>query len=583
MALYNQAKQISCKSILEAMASLNISVEEEEVAQSIEDCSFSDKGQISFKTFKYAKHLKKSPAEVSALIAQALSELKNISKASADSGFVNIFIKNDVLADSLIIAVDKNDQTVRFLDKQATKILIEHSQPNTHKELHVGHTRNTILGDTLCSLYKFSGYEVIAENYHGDEGAHVAKCLWYMSKNNLKPAVGEDPGTWLGKIYTQSNSELVSAANTPLEEIYKNEISAVLQQIENKSGKFFDLWKETREWSLDLFRKMYEWLGVTFDSWVSESDVSEQSFKIVDKYYKDGLFIKSEGAIGADLSDANLGFFMLLKSDGRGLYSTKDIALALRRNEKYDPNKTVYVVDNRQSHHFKQVFATLKKMGLKVADNCFHLAYELVETTTGPMSSRNGTIIPMLKLIENMEVLCQENILSRQSSKDINDGHIETAKKIAVAAVRYGMIKVDPDSKIIFDMDSWLKVEGNTGPYLLYCYTRMLSLLNKANFEVDFSTVDWSVLDAVAEKSFLYSMAKLTETAADAASKMKPNIFANYTYDLCRAFNTFYSECPIISENDPEKRKARVALTKLGSIYLNTALNLLRIPTVSSM
>ena len=583
--MLNVAKNIVAQQLVEVFAALDVKGDKDRILSMIEGCSLPEEGQVSFKTFSFAKDFRKNPVEVATLITEKLQSNPLIAAVSCKSGFVNIFVKSGALVTATLNTLDPQYAAVLPLPQKNAKVLVEHSQPNTHKELHVGHTRNTILGDTLCNLYKHCGYDAIAQNYHGDEGVHVAKCLWYMQKEGLKPTNADDKGTWLGSVYAAATKTLNALPEDAAATIYKQEISVVLEQLEAKSGPFYDLWVETRKWSFDLFKQMYGWLCVDFDAWISESDVSEESFEIVQKYYDKKVFTKSEGAIGADLSAEDLGFFILRKSDGRGLYSTKDIALAFRREKEYQPDQVIYVVDDRQSYHFKQVFATLRHMGLSFAQKCYHLAYNVVETKEGAMSSRHGTIVPMLGLIEKMEKLCLDNILVRQGSTEANAADREKARKIAVSGIRYGMIKIDPASKIIFDMDSWLKVEGNTGPYLLYCYTRMVSLLkkNEAAGAINLTEQNWDLLNRNEEHAFIYQLAKFNEKVLEATTKMKPNIFANYTYDLCKSFNAFYEHCPIKAEDDAAIKRARLALTKLGVTHVQTALKILGMPSVSSM
>lgn len=384
-------------------------------------------------------------------------------------------------------------------------------------------------------------------------------------------------------MYVAATTEQTAAEGDDAERI-KEEISTVLKQIEEKQGHFYDQWKETRQWSLDLFHDLYRWLDISFDADSCESEVSEASFKVVQEYLDKGVFIRDQGAVGADLSDKKLGFCMLLKSDGRGLYATKDLALALKRFEKEKPDTCVYVVDNRQSHHFRQVFATLEKMGFKEAERCYHLAYEMVETKNGAMSSRKGNIVPILQLIEELENHARAIITERYGTEWDDTKIDDVAKKIARSAVRYGMLKVDAESKIIFDMDSWLTLEGHTGPYLQYVYARISSLQRKsAEDRIGLDNVNWSKLTAESEQQLLAHLSALNETVDLSCKKLKPHIFANYTYDLARKFNAFYAECPINAEPDAEIRQARAALVELCKIYLGTAMDLLGIPRIEQM
>ena len=498
--------------------------------------------------------------------------------------YVNITVAPNELAKLNLTALNADHSVKAVTPENKHNYLIEHSQPNTHKELHIGHARNSILGDTLCRLLRQAGHDVHAENYHGDEGAHVAKCLWYMHENNLKPTADDNRGTWLGTIYVASTKAIEEASPEQAEE-YKKKISEALKQIEEQSGEYFELWKETREWSMDLFHTFYEWLDVEFEREGCESIVSERSMQIVDEYFEKGVFVESDGAIGADLNDENLGFCLLKKSDGRGLYATKDIALALKRFEEVHPDTCIYVVDNRQSYHFKQVFATLGKMGFKESERCFHLAYDMVETKNGAMSSRKGNIVPILALIKQL----QQNafaILEERYKGQWSDEQIEAhSSKIALAAVRYGMLKVDAEKKITFDMNEWLTLEGNTGPYLQYVYTRMSSLERKSDEkDIDiFADIDWSMLNNNSEHQLLAHMAAFSDVLTSSCKQLKPHVFANYIYDFARKFNAFYAESPINNEEDVNVKRARLALVRLAGAYYGTALDLIGVPKLAQM
>ncbi|HNQ92236.1 MAG TPA: arginine--tRNA ligase [Alphaproteobacteria bacterium] len=579
--MYDKTKTLLSEKIAVTLANAGIEAAVTDIYESIEACPQPHLGQYAFKTFAVAKQAKMNPKDLGTTLADKLSADKEITAAEQSGPYLNITLSASVIGNILEQGITSTD-VMPIATREPHRYLIEHSQPNTHKEMHIGHTRNSVLGDTLCRLLKQAGHHVYAENYHGDEGAHVAKCLWYIGKYNLAPAKGENPGTWLGRMYVASTTEQEEAQGDDAERI-KGEISDVLKQIEERHGHYYDMWKETRKWSLDMFHEVYGWLDIKFDGDTCESDVSEASSQVVEDYLAKGVFIKDQGAIGADLSDKNLGFCMLRKSDGRGLYATKDLALALRRFEKEKPDTCVYVVDNRQSHHFKQVFATLDLMGFKEAERCYHLAYEMVETKNGAMSSRKGNIVPILQLIDELESHAK-NIIKERYGTEWDEAKIDdVAKKISCSAVRYGMIKVDPESKIVFDMDSWLTMEGHTGPYLQYVYARISSLQRKSEDNTQDGTVNWAKLDKTSELQLLAHLSALNESVDHSCKKLKPNIFASYTYELARKFNAFYAECPINSEPDSETRHARAALVQLSKIYLGTAMDLLGIPRIEQM
>jgi arginyl-tRNA synthetase len=581
---FNPAKRILAEPVKNILETMEIHESIEEIEKQID--IFPVNGQMVLKVFKYTGIKNETPEKICSYLSEKLEEhckiptnSTNVLKASVD---------NEKLVYNLLSFLNEDGSSLLPLRLvESKKVLIEHSQPNTHKELHIGHMRNTVLGDTLCNMFRFMGYEVWSENYYGDEGAHVAKCLWYMDKHQLKPTEEEDKGTWLGKIYTQANIALESDGDN--KELNNQQISKTLEHIEKKSGDLYEKWLETREWSLELFRKSYKWLNVDFDRWTSESDVSEEAFSIVHKYYEDGIFTSKSNtigtAIGADLSHCNLGFYVLLKSDGRGLYSSKDVALALRRSKQFDADKYIYVVDVRQSFHFKQLFATLELMGLEKYNQFHHLAYELVNIPEGTMSSRKGTIVPLLKLIEGVESSCREKLESTYHDQWPEEEIKNTARNIAIAAIRYGMIRISPEKKITFNMKDWLRSEGNTGYYLLYSYSRIQSLLRKAMIDVDVrsATIKWNLLDSPKEKDLLLLMSGFYESAQWSVDNLKPSIFSNYLFNFAQSFNALYGSVQILSEEDFETKNARIALVKLCSAYMGSAFNLLGLPTIQRM
>ena len=255
--------------------------------------------------------------------------------------------------------------------------------------------RNLCFGYSLILLFKYCGNNVITATFPGDVGTHVAKCLWFLKYHNQEPIPETGKGEWLGRMYSLAKNKLEDEKGSPKEDKNREQLTEILKQIEQKEGEFFDLWKETREWSIELMNKVYDWAGVDFDQWYWESDVDSESVKLVKKLYEEGKLVEDQGAIGLNLEDEKLGFAMFLKSDGNGLYSTKDLELARRKFADFNPQENIVVVDMRQELHFKQVFTAFEKLGLGDASKCKHLKYNFVELPDGAMSSRKGNIIPI--------------------------------------------------------------------------------------------------------------------------------------------------------------------------------------------
>lgn len=539
-------------------------------------------GHLAFPCFLPAKALGKKPPEVAAELAQRLADSRLFVQAKAVGPYLNLFLSSKALGD-YVVAPAARAQAFQVPTMKMGPVMVEYSQPNTHKELHVGHMRNLCLGNALVRLLKYSGRPVVSNTFPGDVGTHVAKCLWYLKYHNTEKAPAGREGEWLGRMYSTAHNKLEDEKGTPQEEISRGQLTAILKQLEQKQGEFYELWKQTRQWSIALMNKVYDWAGVTFDEWYWESDVDSASVTWVRELLQKGLLQTSEGAVGLDLEDQKLGFCMLLKSDGNGLYATKDLELARRKFEKYDPSQSIYVVDMRQELHFKQVFAVLKKIGFSVeADRCHHLKYNFVELPDGAMSSRKGNIVPITDLIVNMREHVKANYLDRYRS-EWSEAEIETvADQVAQGAIKYGMNVMDPNKKIVFKMDEWLKLDGESGPYIQYTVARIQSLLAK-NKLPDTVQADYSLLVEPIEQELILKLSQWNRLAESAAQNLKTSLVCTYLYETAKLFNNFYHDCPIGKLEDLTHRQTRLELAKASAETLKTGLGVLGIPTPQKM
>jgi len=537
-------------------------------------------GHLAMPCFELAQALGISPVVIAEALASQIKCKMGITAANADGPYVNIYIDSDFLGHEIIQPILDGEYFKTQLTVSPSKIMVEFSQPNTHKELHVGHTRNMVLGDVYAKLLEYCGHEVIKATFPGDFGTHIAKCLWYLKYHFNGEYPQEDRGKWLGEIYSKAHNTLESKKGL----VNTNEqLSEIMLQLHHESGEFYELWKETREWSRELFKKVYDWADIEFDKWYWESKVNQPSLETTRKFYEDGVFIKSEGAIGADLSQWDLGFFMLIKSDGHGLYSTKDIELALQKFKDYPQlDKSIYVVDVRQSRHFQQVFKTLELMGLDKAKDCYHFAYDFVELPEGPMAARHGNFVPLTDLIKEMEELSGNELQERYAANWTEEEINATAHKIAKAAIKYGMIRVDPKSKIVFDMDRWLTLQGETGPYLQYVYARINSLLKRHDYSRP-KSVNWAALVDPREIALMLQLNKFNQVVKESCEKYAPHQFAKYLYDLSQIYNVFYTGISIMATEDVFLRKARLSLSESVQITLKKGLNLLGVDTLERM
>lgn len=540
-----------------------------------------DLGHIAFPTFSLAKQTGEKPPEIAHKLKTNWKDKSLIKDVAVAGPYINFFLDPESLAK---IFLDDINATIFFKLQMINEkpFLVEYSQPNTHKELHVGHMRNICLGQALIGALKYSGYNVIACTFPGDVGTHVAKCLWYMRYHNKEnpPALGK--GEWLGKMYSLAHNLLEDQRGSEQEERNREQLTQILHQLEKKSGEFYDLWKETRQWSIDLMNEVYAWSGVKFDKWYWESDVDSDSVRLVKRLQSEGKLQTSEGAIGYDLTEEKLGFCMLLKSDGNGLYATKDLELARRKFSEFQPQKSILVVDMRQELHFKQVFSVFEKVGLGKKDDCYHLKYNFVELPEGAMSSRKGNIIPLTSLINQMRNTIKDNYLNRYAN-DWSSEEIETtANIVAQGAIKYGMNKMDSNKKIVFDMNEWLRLDGESGPYIQYAHARIQSLIEKQGGNQRVKP-QWNKLGHKLELALMLQLSQFNEVVVNSAKDFKTSSICSYLYDLAKTFNHFYQECPIGKLDDEMLKLDRISLAKAVGLTIKQGLEILGIKAPQKM
>lgn len=586
-----------------------------------------DMGDMAYGCFVLAKTLKKGPPVIATELAQKLSATTSAvySSVQAAGPYLNFFIRPEYIGQHLLGPIHTQQYFKTAFTENAPKTMIEFSQPNTHKELHVGHMRNICLGDSIVRLLKYIGVPVISSTFPGDVGTHVAKCLWYLKYVNQEPlpdvvlnakplANGKLPaealiarGEWIGKMYSKGNLKLEDELGTAKEDENRRILTQILHQLEQKQGEFFDLWKETRQWSIDLMKHVYEWTGVEFDQWYWESDVDSDSVKYVKQLFADGKLIESQGAIGMDLTDDKLGFCLLLKTDGTGLYATKDLELAKRKFLNHKIEKSIYIVDVRQALHFQQVFKVLDKLGFQQAKQCYHLPYNFVELPDGAMSSRKGNIVPLIQLVHKMENMVKEKYLVRYQNEWTTDEINLIATQVAKGAIKYGMIRMDNNKKIVFEMEDWLKLDGESGPFIQYSRARIQSLCQKMGYQAtnnsvtnnlktaqggsnsdsdsdsDKINIDWKLLTHSAERKLMQKMMYFHSTVLTSAVQYRPSMLCTYLYELAKCFNLFYHECSIGQADTPELKQARLALSYSTGQVLEQGLSLLGIPSPLKM
>jgi arginyl-tRNA synthetase len=535
-------------------------------------------GDYALPCFRFAKDTRRKPNEVAEALAAALKPAGWLAGSQTVGAFLNIVTNKETMART-VIPEALSGQWFRIPQanarNNACRVMIEYSQPNTHKEFHVGHGRNVCLGNALVRLFRYCGYQVVAANYFGDDGTHIARILRYMKAHNLTPpATGR--GEWLGQIYVRAGQEFATASDDEKKKITA-EITAVHRDIETKNGDTYQLWQTTRQWSLDDFHDIYKWLDVHFDVLFYESDVTEEAQEIVEQYLKSGVFVLDQGAVGVDLKPYKLGFCILRKSDGNTLYATKDLALARRKFEDHKVDRSIYVVGDEQNHHFRQVFKVLELMGFEQAKQCYHLSYGMVVLPEGKMSSRDGTSVTFNSL-KNLMLDHLGGILKKYEQEWSTEELAETAHRLCDGAIKYGMVSTDPAKEIVFNLEDWLSFEGNSGPYLMYSYTRTKSILRKAGEQGFTASSDHpDLLREASEHELMRYIYDINNVVTAACENYKPSSVAAHLFYMCKSFNRFYADVSVLKAESAELRSARLALIQAFALTLETGLSLLGI------
>ncbi|MEM0997745.1 MAG: arginine--tRNA ligase [Bacteroidota bacterium] len=559
--LHDEIKQELAGLLQQGLAQMGVEESLEDLYNKLGQVPKNAVGHVSFPLFPYAKLLRNAPPKLAAELAEKLGESTLVAEVKPVGPYLNFVLQRTEVGRIVGDSILSGAYFTKALTEDTPKTMVEYSQPNTHKEMHVGHMRNLALGDALIRLHRYVGYDILSATFPGDVGTHVAKCLWYLKYHNEEPIPETGKGVWLGKMYVYGNGLLREIEGTQAEVEAKAQMTEILKQLEAQAGEFYDLWRETREWSIDLMEGVYNWADVQFDVWYWESDVDADSVAYVKEQYEKGVFVESEGAIGMDLSEDGLGFALLLKRDGTGLYATKDVELARRKFQDYGIEKSVYIVDTRQAYHFKQVFKVLEKMGFDQARNCFHLQYNYVEGKEGMFSSRLGNAVPIMALITNLEEAIRKNYLLPQVEKgEMDPDEVDPiARIVAKGAIKYGMIRIDPAKKIVFDMREWIKIDGDSGPYQQYTFARINRLLRKQGFDPE-AAIDWNLLDDPREMELLVMASRFNQAAVTAAEGYKPNFLTAYLYELARLYNNINNSIMIRDITDPVRKNSRMAL-----------------------
>lgn len=531
-------------------------------------------GDLAFPCFVLAKTLKKAPPIIAKELLEKFSGDENLSKVEAVGGYLNFFYNRQGFAKSVISDVlEKGEQYGKCDMGKGKTVLVEYSSPNIAKPFHIGHLFSTAVGNSLERIYKHLGYSTVKLNHLGDWGTQFGKLICAYKMWGDDSVIEKDPINELLKIYVKFHEE--AEKNPSLED----EAREYFKKLEEGDSEATKLWQHFRDLSLVEFKRVYDMLGVSFDSYAGESFYSDKMDEVVEILKDKGLLQESNGAQVVDLCELNVPPCIILKSDGATIYATRDIAAALYRKRTYDFYKNIYVVGTPQALHFKQIFAVMKKAGWDWADNCCHVGFGLVKFPDKKLSTRHGDVVFLEDVLNESIAKTLEIIIANSPQMENKE---EVAKKIGIGAILYAFLKNSREKDIVFSWDSMLDFEGESAPYVQYSYARGKSILRRTDIEL--SDIDFSLVTSDEEYALISQINEFNSAVCDAADKNEPFYVNRYVTNLARQFNKFYNSCPILkSDVSKDVAKARLALVCATCEVIKSALGLLGIETVESM
>ena len=546
-------------------------LEKDEIRAMIEIPADSKMGDYAFPCFKLAKILRKAPPMIAKGIAEAIADDPMFAKVEQVNAYVNMFIAREAFADEVISEViEKGDDFGKSDVGQNRPVVVEYSSPNIAKPFHIGHIRSTVIGASIARIYDYLGFDVIRINHLGDYGTQFGKMIVaYRHWGKKEDVINEPIKTLLG-YYTKFHEE---AENDPSLE---DEARATFAKLEQGAPEETEIWQWFRDESLKEFSRVYDMLGIKYDSYAGESFYSDKMPRFIKELEDKGLMEEDEGARLVRLDDYGLTPALIQKSDGSTLYITRDIAAAVYRKETYDFYKNIYVVASQQNLHFQQWIKVLELMGYEWARDCVHVPFGLVSLADGTMSTREGRVV-FLEDVLNGAVDKTREIIKEKNPDADPEMVEEVAKAVGIGAVVFNELSNYRIKDYVFSWEHVLNFEGETGPYVQYTYARSCSILRnagddvvakaKAGFDPQYLTGE----SAHALTSLLY---RFPDVILEAGEKYEPSIVTRHLVDIAQAFNKFYHDEHILVDNEDEK-VAKVAMGIAAQTAIRNGLDIL--------
>ena len=560
------------KEIAEIIAKNLEGLAEDEIKSMIEIPQDQSMGDYAFPCFRLAKTMRKAPNLIAAELAEKLQGEKLFSEVSPVNAYVNMFVSREEMMKSTVSEVLEEKENFGRSDIGGNKkVIVEFSSPNIAKPFHIGHIRSTVIGNSLSKIYDALGYDVFKINHLGDYGTQFGKMICaYRRWGNREDVINSPIKTLLG-YYTKFHVEVEEHPEL------EDEARAIFTKLEQGSKEEVELWQWFREESLKEFQRVYDMLGIEFDSYNGESFYSDKMPRFEKELSDKGLLQESNGAQVVDLEEYKLGTALIKKSDGSSLYITRDIAAAVYRKENYDFYKNIYVVATQQNLHFQQLFKILELMGYDWANQCVHVPFGMVRLEEGTMSTRHGRVV-FLEDVLNGAIEKTREIIEEKNPNIENLEEITS--QVGIGAVVFNELSNNRIKDYTFKWDQILNFDGETGPYVQYTHARCASLLRKAGEVIvakaqDPKNVDFALL---AKSDSAYELTKLIYAfpgvVEQAGEKYEPSIITRHIIDIAQCFNKFYHDEHIIVDDEVEKT-SKIALVIATKRVIATGIGLL--------
>lgn len=522
--------------------------------------------------------------EIAAAVAAYIGTPQGFDRVEAVKGYLNLYFTPGEYTQRVVDDVLANGPRFGCAEARGETVMVEYSQPNTHKAFHVGHLRNVILGIAVANILEAAGFKAVRVNYPGDVGLHVIQWMWnYLKRHAGEEAPVKDRTRWMGDLYAEAVRHYFDDPGA------QDEVKDMFLRWDQQDAEMVALWRKTRQWSLDGFNEVYAILGARFDRYYFPSEMEQTGKAFVQKLIDQGLatddrpgnpvVVKLDEYLG--LKEDKYRVLVVLRSNSTSLYATWDLPLAVKKFEDYPLARSIYVIDVRQALYFQQIFKTIELMGYSWADRCYHMAYEIVNLPGNvTMSSREGTVVLFEDLVR--EAVRRAILIVEEKNPSLPpDLKQSIGQMVALGAIKYPMLSRDNSKVATFDWEAALDFNGQAAPYIQYAHVRANSILRKLDGEMPESLIPTYALEKT-EIVLVDMISRLPKEVQRSAADLKPLYIANLAFDIAQAFNDFYNTCPVL-QAEPEVRANRLRLVAAARQAIANSLGLLGIPVPEVM